>query len=473
MLTSLVEGSVLHPGLSPKLAAELAELAAGTVRSSLSQSHRAELAAALSRVGVCPASAATALPPLSPADLINIFRRLPVDDRLRLAEVSRAFRAATLEKALWSCVDMSLVKCPSDALLLAASALAGGALVNLNLDGVLKGYEEGDVTEWAILTVVAANAISLRSVTMISKSYVKYWDNSNFIERLLCTAPNLAELHTDKGCELPEAAALLCNAPPYGALRLRYLHVSGHGDAGSLVPLLMKHASLKGLGLDTLALTPAVFKALLDAAVELCLDKLCFDCIEAELSSLSLVRLLKGGALKHLFLCFPLHDMASPAFVGALRGSSLVSFGVGGRLGLSVEDCLELLATLVRHPTIVDVDVSFNPPPHGNRKALGTALAALIAADSLRALSFDNWLLGNRGMRPVLDALKGCTKLRELSCYDCGATAGFARSVLLPAVQTNKSLRELTLLINGYGMQELEEAEALVKARAIYPPRAV
>ena len=121
---------------------------------------------------------------------------------------------------------------------------------------------------------------------------------------------------------------------------------------------------------------------------------------------------------------------------------SLVNFGIS----LSFGDCLELLAALVRHPTIVEVDISYNPPPHGQRKALGKALAELLAADKLQVLSFDGCFLGNRGMRPVLAALKRCSVLRELHCWQSGVTTRFARDVLLPAIQANKSLSALTLL---------------------------
>lgn len=282
----------------------------------------------------------------------------------------------------------------------------------------------------------------------------------------LCTLPQLATLRTDKSCDLTDAPALLRNAPPYGALRLRNLHVSGERteDASSLVPLLASHALLKGFGMNTTALSPAGLETLLDTVLSLRLEALCLDDITAELSAHSLVRLLNGGTLKHLFLSFPLHDVASPAFIGALRGCTLVSFGIGG-FSLGLEDCLTLLAALVRHPTILELGFYFNPPG-GHRTALGNALAALLAADSLRELTFHKWDLGDAGMRPVLAALKGCTALRELDCWDINITAGFARRVLLPSVQANKSLRALTLLINGLGMQELMQAEMLVKARA-------
>ena len=60
------------------------------------------------------------------------------------------------------------------------------------------------------------------------------------------------------------------------------LHVSGRGDVSSLTPLLVQHASLKGLALDTFTLTPAAFEALIDAAVEIGLEMLILDHVEAE-----------------------------------------------------------------------------------------------------------------------------------------------------------------------------------------------
>jgi hypothetical protein len=68
-------------------------------------------------------------------------------------------------------------------------------------------------------------------------------------------------------------------------------------------------------------------------------------------------------------------------------------------------------------------------------------------------------------MRPVVEALRHNTHLTKLNCSYNATSEAFARNVLLPAVRTNTSLRELAAAAEQ-DEGAAREAEALVAARA-------
>jgi hypothetical protein len=109
----------------------------------------------------------SALSPLPLSVVLHIFSLLPVDCRLRCAEVCRGWRSVLLERSLWTRLDLSdtvsLVREGGDALgaldelLRCAAARAGGGLHTLQVD-------THRVSHTALLEVLAANASALREL---------------------------------------------------------------------------------------------------------------------------------------------------------------------------------------------------------------------------------------------------------------------------------------------------------------------
>jgi hypothetical protein len=70
--------------------------------------------------------------------------------------------------------------------------------------------------------------------------------------------------------------------------------------------------------------------------------------------------------------------------------------------------------------------------------------------------------MGDDALRPLFTAVTQSTKLRKLNCRWNNISPEFALSVVLPAIRSNTSLRELKIRQQS---GPIEEAEALVKAR--------
>jgi hypothetical protein len=123
----------------------------------------AESAARSARIEAAAQHAAPALAPLPPALVLHILSLLPVDARLRCAEVCRSWRAALEERSLWIRLDLtasgvSPKREVTGALLHAAVARARGELVALDLrDCALIMFD-------ALLAVVTANGGALREL---------------------------------------------------------------------------------------------------------------------------------------------------------------------------------------------------------------------------------------------------------------------------------------------------------------------
>ena len=99
-----------------------------------------------------------------------------------------------------------------------------------------------------------------------------------------------------------------------------------------------------------------------------------------------------------------------------------------------------------------------------NRAALGTALAALIAADApaLATLDVSGNELGTAGLGPIVEALPLNRHLRDLKLMGNHLEPDFARRRLLPAVRANTGLRRLQ---GSKRRRAKTEAEELVSAR--------
>jgi hypothetical protein len=115
------------------------------------------------RIVAAAQRAAPALTPLPLALVLHILPLLPVDTRLRCAQVCRSWRASLEDTSLWRRLDLTASgvspDCEvTDALLHAAAARARGDLIALDLTDVSS-------VEWdAILAVITANNGSLREL---------------------------------------------------------------------------------------------------------------------------------------------------------------------------------------------------------------------------------------------------------------------------------------------------------------------
>ena len=117
------------------------------------------------RVAAAVESATSALGPLPLSLAHRIFLSLPVDSRARAACVSRAWRAALADPALWARLDLSSAsgiaeERVTEQVLRGAAAKALGRLSEIDLSG-----ESGrQISAQVLLEVAAHNAHSLRSL---------------------------------------------------------------------------------------------------------------------------------------------------------------------------------------------------------------------------------------------------------------------------------------------------------------------
>jgi hypothetical protein len=97
------------------------------------------------RVAAVVERATSALSPLPPALVQQIFLLLTVDERARCACVCRGWRAAVSERCLWTRLDVSRTSGVAaarvtDAFLRGAAAHAGGALEALDVSGQARRF---------------------------------------------------------------------------------------------------------------------------------------------------------------------------------------------------------------------------------------------------------------------------------------------------------------------------------------------
>jgi hypothetical protein len=414
------------------------------------------------------------------AVVLHIFNLLPVDCRLRCAEVCRDWRAVLSERRLWTRLDLTAAsgvlvrQAALDALLRCAAARAGGGLQSLHVDKCL-------FTHAALLEVATANAGALRELHARNDP-----NHPGFTpvqaEALLDAAPQLHVLATDLECDAADVQAArraLHNEAPFGPLRVVHLHANlngvARGEAGvvAFAADVAAHASLRGLSLNHGPLdTAAALDAVVDAALARGLQSVALRACGLPRASApaALARLLDGDALTTLE-CSRSNFLDAPAaavLAAALRGNSTLTSLALNDVGVfrDAAAAAELLGALTGHASLRMLSLRGNVVAAPHRAAAGASLGALVAANAPALAQLDVWWcdLGDDGLRPLFEALPHNAHLRELDCsYNSGMSEAFARDALLPAVRANASLRTL---VAGTTFESAAEAERVVSSRA-------
>jgi hypothetical protein len=426
-----------------------------------------------------PPTSASSYADLPEALTQNIMCRLPVDARMRCAEVCRSWRAALAPRQLWTALDLSassgvrrggVHSTPrASALLLAASARAGGTLRTLDASGWSGTHD-------ALLQLAAANATALRELRTVAFCFDALPLGGGVlqdapltterVQALLRAAPLLAALEADvTAVSAPEAVRIMLRGAeqPFAPLRVRTLQLRG--------------ARLHATG---------ALHEVVDAALAARLPSLdCEACRLPAAAAEQLARLLAGGALTHLTLSgesggglFRGHDAA--LMQGALREcTSLQSLSLN-RVGLTRSArCLPaLLRALTAHPSLRTLRLLGDEPDvylqDAYTAAIGAAAGELVAADapSLTWLQLEACSLNVDALTPLYRALPRNRHLRRLECGCSRMSEAHARRVVLPALHANASLRSVRVLSQRTHAAQhaavaarVREAEAAVAAR--------
>jgi hypothetical protein len=428
--------------------------------------------------------------------LLLILARVPVDTRLRCAEVCRAWRAAVADPSVWRRVDLSLqggVFRVTEALLRAAVARARGSLQALDVPG------RREISHAALFAAIAANAASLVSLC------VRGVQNLDDTLALLGAAPALRHFDADVDCQLPrdlqQACAALRNEPPFERLRVHTLQVclwwsdedgnnvveASAADVLQLASAISLHQPLVDLHLegsnqdDTPLAAPAVLDAVVSAALS-CRRLSCmrmFNCYLSPVSAPALARLLSSNALTELEVYndepVRLFDADAAVLVArALRANATLTL-------LKLDDVAfwadmtaaeTLLDALRGHVSLRVLNLTSNAMEVAASKRAGFALAKLVAANSraLRSLLFGYSRADETCCNPVFQALPYNTHLRTLQCRHrdkrTQMSEAFARAVVLPTVRANTSLEELNVAADDTPAESaLCAAEVLVADR--------
>ena len=420
--------------------------------------------------------AAHAFPQLPLDFVLAVFAQLPADQRLRCAEVSRAWRATVALPELWRRLDLSpasgVAQPPTPALLHAAVARAGSALTMLDVS-CRELYAE-------------AVCVALRAAGAVTELRTggSFWSAAD-VETVTAATPQLREFHADVSCRNADAAFFL---EPPAALRVRALRV--YCRAEPLPPALsralqdgrlhpgLSHLDLSGVDLGAPGAMDAVVEAM---CVRPQLTALVLDeCIFSPAAAPALAHALQRGALTALELggnnlATLLDEVGGAAAVGdALRECrSLTTLCVVGLVveALSAAATAALLGALVGHASLRKLELSYMYVE--DRAAAGAALAAILEADApaLTELVLHDVSLEDAGLGAVCNALPRNTHLRILDVRDVDVHAGFMRQRLLPAVRANAGLRELCVVpehshcINPDDLDAARTAERFVAAR--------
>jgi hypothetical protein len=428
--------------------------------------------------------ATSALSPLPLSVVLHIFSLLPVDSRLRCAEVCRGWRAVLLERSLWTRLDLTRAsgvhvrvhpRHVCEVVLRHAAARAGGGLRSLHID---KSF----VTHAALLEVAAANAGALRELRTHTPSLIGF---STLVDAsaLLGAAPLLDVLATDLVCypaDLPAARRALRNEAPFGPLRVRRLRAFfDAGDEARFIAFaadVAAHASLSELSIRRAPLGNAdALDAVVDAALARRMDSVTLDsCGLSPASAPALARLLGGGALTALE-CEGMYLLDAPAaavLAAALRGNSTLTSLTLDDVGVFDDPAAaaELLGALTSHVSVQTLSVTCNGVivTAAHRAAVGAALGTLVAANApaLTHLDVSYCTLGDDGLRALFEALPRNTHLCALHCCNNIMSELFLRDALLPAVRANTSLRKLVAYARGGGGASAAEAERIMRSRA-------
>jgi hypothetical protein len=435
------------------------------------------------RVATAAERASSALSPLPLPLVLHVFSLLPADARARAACVCRGWRDTLEERSLWTRLALS----PSsgvhvrvtDAVLAGAAGKAHGQLAALDVSRC------GDVSFNALLAVVQANGGTLRELRVGAPPDTEQTLSSGHVEGLLQAAPQLTACDAEVFGEssVVNARRMLRNEPPFQPLRLRSLGVEfdprTDADEASVLALasdLAAHAWLNRLDLWGAPLAaPATLNTVVDAALAGQIASLnLWHCRLSPASAPALARLLGSRTLTVLDVAQSRQLLDGPAAAllsGALRANSTLTslslFNVG--FWRDLDAAVALLGALTGHASLRTLKVGRDDARVLRAVVAGAALGALIAANApaLTELDVSDSGLGDAGLRPLFEALPANTHLRDLDVTGNGMSGAFARDVLLPAVRTNTSLRQLVAQSPDYGEENdfALEAQALVAAR--------
>ncbi len=362
---------------------------------------------------------------------LQCFARVPVDTRLRCAEVCPDWRAMLTERSLWTRVDLAAASRVTPALLRAAAAKAGGALEALDVSGVWQPlFEDGVLRE-----VLAANAGALRELRCL-RGPLSTFMSVPILEALLSAAPQLRVCEADVMLDdEEEARRALRNEGVFAPLRLRAacLSLAATAAHAPLFADMAAHASLAelhpyGVSFDV----PEVLDAFVDAALllpRLRAVNICY-CHLLAASVPTLARLLGSRTLvelsinneKHSAYYHVLLDAPGAALLGdVLRtNTTLTSLSLRGAMLLrNRAAAAALLGALTRHASLRKLRITHDSPyaPEDGRHA-GKLLAALVSANTpaLKVLQVQDNKLGDSGLRPVFKAMSHNKHLRTFDC---------------------------------------------------------
>jgi hypothetical protein len=398
---------------------------------------------------------------LPPALTLRVFALVPLDTRLRCAEVCPGWHKALADTSLWAELDLtqlsSGVAC-TGALLCAATKRARGGLQTLRLPDFRLSHA-------TLCGIVAANAATLRELRFGQGGATR--DCEHVVE-LLRAAPQLRLLEADMWCgSVDDLQRVLRREPPFGALRMRLLEVRWFNEDAAdanmftafsialAADLAASTASFTGLRLYNVPLSDrAALDAVVDAALARSLSTVeLIGCGLSPASAAALARLLRAGALTHFGAEFASDlepDEPATALLGAaLRASTLLTSLtlLYGLLWYNPTATVALLDAVTAHPSLRTLNFTVNSfnGTADFQVAAGAALSRLLVADApfLQTLRINSNELGDAGLGPLFDALPRNTHLRTLDCSDNNMSAAFARDRLLPAVRDNTLLREL------------------------------
>jgi hypothetical protein len=440
------------------------------------------------RVAAVAERATSALSPLPPALVQQIFLLLAVDERARCACVCRGWRAAVSERCLWTRLDVSRTSGVrvrvTNAFLRGAAARAGGALEALDVSACAALSRE------ALLAVATANAgtlCELRACHGVRTNADLTAPAALFLpdaEALLRAAPQLRVLYADVEANIVADVCRALSAAGEGLLAPLRVHdlrvrcdTDTEGDVLALAADIASHAWLRELCLVGALPTPAALDAVVDAVLARphIIRVQFVHCHLNPASAPALARLLTGSAVANLSVLgdggAALLDAPSATLLaGALRANTTLTslqltgvslWGAGG----DVAAVATLLGALTAQPSLRTLILSYNiAREEAQRVAAGVALGTLVAnAPALTELDVRQCALGDVGMAPLCAALRRNAHLRALTCFGNALTEAFTAVLLLSAVRANASLRALN---TGRRWPAEREAEEVVSRRA-------
>ena len=313
----------------------------------------------------------TVLSPLPRCFVHAVFLRLPVDARLRCAEVSRAWRALLADTTLWSSLALSLdsgLTRFSQPLFRAAVVKAGGKQRTLDVLGVHIYGEIDDETEddnneplnalsfGVLRAAVAFNSSTLVELRTCSRGHRFLVPK---VRLLLEDAPLLQLLELNLCFDGQPARDILLKEP----LRIQSILVAGDPpifnhppvppvDVFTLCADLRNLGSLQSLTLSCVDVnTAASMVALVDAAIALRLGVLrLYDCATGSETLPALTRCVSSGAARKLVV-FTDDDLfvdfqATHQFCAAVHISSLQRLEFCE--GMGVTAAVELVVAVIK-----------------------------------------------------------------------------------------------------------------------------